>query len=156
MEVIKLLKEAELFKGLNEKELQAVSDLGTLKTFSKGDVVFAENSEGRNFFIVVSGAIAINKNVAGGRKRNLSNLTKGDIFGELALFDSQPRSADAEASEDSEVIEFSNEKFRNLLKNNLVISFIIQTRIIRVLCRRLRATDEMLKEGVIWGFKMDV
>ena len=156
MEVIKLLKEAELFKGLNEKELQAVSELGTLRSFSKGDVIFAENSEGKNFFIVVSGAVSINKNVAGGRKRNLSNLGKGDIFGELALFDSQPRSADAEASEDSEVIEFANDKFRNLLKNNLVISFIIQTRIIRILCRRLRATDDMLNEGVIWGFKMDV
>ncbi len=156
MEVIKILKEAELFKGLNEKELQAVSELGTLKTFTRGDLVFAENSEGNNFFIVVKGAVSINKNVAGGRKRNLSNLKQGDIFGELALFDSQPRSADAEASEETEVIEFSNEKFRNLLKNNLVISFIIQTRIIRILCRRLRDTDEMLKEGVIWGFKMDV
>lgn len=156
MEVIEILKEAELFKGLNDKEIQAVAELGTLKKIAKGEIVFAENSEGKDFFLVVNGAVSINKNVAGGRKRNLSNLKKGDIFGELALFDSQPRSADAEATEDSEVIEFSNEKFRNLLKNNLVISFIIQTRIIRVLCRRLRDTDEMLKEGVIWGFKMDV
>ena len=97
-----------------------------------------------------------NKNVAEWRKRNLSNLRLGDIFGEIAQFDSQPRSADAEAVTDSEVVVFPNDKFRTMLKRNLVIAFIIQTRIIRVLCKRLRETDEMLKEGVIWGFKMDV
>ncbi len=156
MAVIDILKNVELFKGLNDEELQEIAALGTVNSYSKGDVIFEEGSEGRNFFVVTSGCIAINKNVAGGRKRNLSNLQEGDIFGELALFDSQPRSADAEAVEDSEMITFSNEQFRKLLKNNLIIAFIVQTRIIRVICKRLRDTDEMLKEGVIWGFKMDV
>ncbi len=156
MAVIDILKNVELFKGLNDEELQEIAALGTVNSYSKGDVIFEEDSEGKNFFVVTSGTIAINKNVAGGRKRNLSNLQEGDIFGELALFDSQPRSADAEAVEDSEMITFSNEQFRKLLKNNLIIAFIIQTRIIRVMCKRLRDTDEMLKEGVIWGFKMDV
>lgn len=156
MALLDVLKEVTLFKGLNNGELQEIASLGTLKFYEKGNVVFEEGSEGNDFFIVTRGCIAINKNVAGGRKRNLSNLREGDIFGELALFDSQPRSADAEVVEDAEVIIFSNDKFRKLLKNNLVIAFIIQTRIIRVLCQRLRNTDEMLKEGVIWGFKMDV
>ena len=156
MELREALKEAEPFKGLNDKELMEVEKLASIKSFSKGDVIFEENSEGKEFYIVKAGSVAINKNIAGGRKRNLSNLKEGDVFGELALFDSQPRSADAEAVEDSELIIFPNDKFRNLLKNNLVMAFIIQTRIIRILCKRLRATDEMLKEGVIWGFKMDV
>lgn len=156
MELREALKVAEPFKGLNEKELSEVEKLATIMSYPKGDVIFEENSEGKEFYIVKSGCIAINKNIAGGRKRNLDNLKAGDVFGELALFDSQPRSADAEAVEDSELILFPNDKFRNLLKNNLVMAFIIQTRIIRILCKRLRATDEMLKEGVIWGFKMDV
>ena len=156
MAVFDVLKNVELFKGLNDDELQEIAALGSLKSLAKGDIVFEEDADGREFYMVTSGCIAINKNVAGGRKRNLSNLRQGDIFGEIALFDSQPRSADAEAVEDSEVVIFSNEKFKALLKKNLVIAFIIQTRIIRVLCKRLRDTDEMLKEGVIWGFKMDV
>ncbi len=156
MAVIDTLKDVALFKGLNDEELQEIAALGTINSYSKGDVVFEENADGREFYVVINGCIAINKNVAGGRKRNLSNLKQGDIFGEIALFDSQPRSADAEAVEDTEVVVFSNGKFRALLKKNLIIAFIIQTRIIRVLCTRLRETDEMLKEGVIWGFKMDV
>ncbi len=156
MAVLDVLRNVELFKGLNDDELRNIAESGSLKTFAKGDIIFEENSEGKEFFVVTGGCVAINKNVAGGRKRNLSNLRQGDIFGEIALFDSQPRSADAEAVTDSEVVVFPNDKFRTMLKRNLVIAFIIQTRIIRVLCKRLRETDEMLKEGVIWGFKMDV
>ncbi len=155
MELVNVLKGVTLFKGLTDEELQQIADLGTLKNYAKGDLVFKEDDEGKEFFIVTNGCIAINKNVAGGRKRNLSNLRSGDIFGELALFDSQPRSADAEVVDEAEVIVFENVKFRTLLKNNLIIAFVIQTRIIRVLCKRLRDTDDMLKEGVIWGFKMD-
>ena len=155
MDLKELLKEADPFKGLNDKEMQGIEELGTVRKYSKGEVVFEENSEGNEFFVVISGRIAINKNIAGGRKRNLSNLKQGEVFGELSLFDSQPRSAEAEAAEDSEVMIFPNDKFRKLLKGNLVMAFIIQTRIIRRLCQRLRATDDMLKEGVIWGFSID-
>lgn len=155
MTVLDVLRNVELFKGLNDDELKEIGELGSLKTYAKGDIIFEEGSEGREFCLVTRGCVAINKNVAGGRKRNLSNLRQGDIFGEIALFDSQPRSADAEAVVDSEVVIFPNDKFRTMLKRNLVIAFIIQTRIIRVLCKRLRDTDEMLKDGVIWGFKMD-
>ena len=156
MTVLDVLNNVELFKGLNDDELKEIAALGSLKTYTKGDMIFEEGSEGNEFFIVISGCVAINKNIAGGRKRNLSNLRQGDIFGEIALFDSQPRSADAETVADSEVVIFPNNNFRAMLKRNLVIAFIIQTRIIRVLCKRLRDTDDMLKEGVIWGFKMDV
>ncbi len=155
MGLIEILKESELFKGLKEEELTQVAQLGTLNKYSSGDSIFAEGSTGKEFYIVASGSVAINKNIAGGRKRNLSNLIQGDILGELSLFDSQPRSADAEVIEDAEVVVFSNDEFRQLLKSNLVIAFIIQTRLIRTLCKRLRNTDELLKEGVIWGFKID-
>jgi len=150
-----ILKEADPFKGLNDKEIQGIAELGTAKKYSKGDVVFEENSEGNEFFIVISGCIAINKNVAGERKRTLSTMKPGELFGELSLFDSQPRSAEAEAMEDAEVMFFPNDKFRKLLKSNLVMAFIIQTRIIRILCQRLRTADEMLKEGIIWGVALD-
>lgn len=156
MNLVDVLKETKLFKGAKDNELEKIAEFGEKRNFSKGDVIFKENSEGNEFYIVVGGRVAINKNVAGGRKRNLSNLQAGDVFGELALFDSEPRSADAEVIEDSEILVFDNKKFRELLKTNLVLAFMIQTRIIRILCQRLRKTDEMLNEGVIWGFKMEL
>jgi CRP/FNR family cyclic AMP-dependent transcriptional regulator len=117
--------------------------------------VFGEGDEGAEFYIVVSGLIAINKNIAGGRKRNLSNLSCDEVFGELALFDTEPRSADAEAMEDSEVVVLPNAAFAGLLDDDLELASAVQRKIIRLLCRRLRNTDDMLTEGVIWGFRME-
>jgi CRP/FNR family cyclic AMP-dependent transcriptional regulator len=153
--LIDILTESKVFKGLKEDELRQVAQCAALRTFAKGDIVIEERSAGSEFFLVVSGTVAVNKNVAGGRKRNLSNLGPGELFGELSLFDSQPHNADAQAMEETEVVAFDNRNFLELLKRNLFLALFFQTRVIRILCKRLRDTDEILREGVIWGFRMD-
>jgi CRP/FNR family transcriptional regulator/CRP/FNR family cyclic AMP-dependent transcriptional regulator len=155
LELTLILRNVELFRELSDEDLKKVAAIGTSKKHKKGDVIFTENSKGAELFIVLSGCIAINKNVAGGRKRNLGNLRGGEVFGEISLFDAEPRSADAEAIEDTEVIVFPNDKFLGLLKDNLQLANSIQKKVISILCQRLRKTDDMLREGVIWGFKME-
>jgi len=151
---MELLGTSELFKGAPEAMLEQVSAKSSVRRFKKGEMIFKEGTREKEFYIVKSGLVAINKNIAGGRKRNLSNLGPGEVFGEITLFDEDPRSADAEASEDTELIVFRNDDFLKLLNDNPVFGYEVQKNIIRVLCRRLRATDEMLKEGVIWGFRI--
>jgi CRP/FNR family cyclic AMP-dependent transcriptional regulator len=155
LELTLILRNVELFRDLSDEDLKKVAAIGSIRKHKKGEVIFSENTKGEDLFIVLSGCIAINKNVAGGRKRNLGNLKGGEVFGEISLFDTEPRSADAEAIEDTEVIVFSNSKFLELLKDNLQLANIIQKKVIAILCQRLRKTDDMLKEGVIWGFKME-
>jgi CRP/FNR family transcriptional regulator, cyclic AMP receptor protein len=155
LELTLILRNVELFRDLSDEDLKKVAAIGSIRKHKKGEVIFSENTKGEDLFIVLSGCIAINKNVAGGRKRNLGNLKGGEVFGEISLFDTEPRSADAEAIEDTEVIIFSNGRFLDLLKENLTLANSIQRKVIAVLCQRLRKTDDMLKEGVIWGFKME-
>lgn len=155
MELTLILRNVELFRDISDEDLKKVAAIGTVRKHKKGDVIFKENSKGEELFIVLSGCIAINKNVAGGRKRNLGNLKGGEVFGEISLFDTEPRSADAEATEDTEVVVLPNDKFLGLLKDNLQLAICIQKKVITILCHRLRKTDDMLKEGVIWGFKME-
>jgi cAMP-binding proteins - catabolite gene activator and regulatory subunit of cAMP-dependent protein kinases len=150
-----ILRNTDLFREISEEDLKKIAAISTSRKHKKGDVLFQEKSRGDELFIVVSGCIAINKNVAGGRKRNLGSLHSGEIFGEISLFDTEPRSADAEAIEDSEVIVVPNGKFLALLKDNFPLENLIQKKVINILCQRLRNTDEMLNEGVIWGFKME-
>jgi CRP/FNR family transcriptional regulator, cyclic AMP receptor protein len=155
VELGRYIQGTKLFEGIHEKQLQNLTVIGQEKKVAKGEYVFKEGSVGREFYIIVQGAIAINKNVAGGRKRNLSNLRQGDIFGELALFDSQPRSADAEVSDDATPVVFPNDQFLDLLSKDHAFASLVQRRIINILCKRLRETDDMLNEGVIWGFSME-
>lgn len=155
MDLIGILKDVGMFADLDEKQLRQVADIATTKRFANGDTLFREGTKAEEFFVITKGAVAINKNVAGGRKRNLDNLGPGDIIGEIALYDAEPRSADAEAQEDTDVVVFSNDAFLKLLAGDPALAANIQAKIIRVLCGRLRATSDMLKEGVIWGFSME-
>jgi CRP-like cAMP-binding protein len=155
LELTTILRNVELFRDISEDDYKKIAAIGSIRKHKKGDMIFTENSKGEELFIVLSGSIAINKNVAGGRKRNLGNLRSGEVFGEISLFDAEPRSADAEAIEDTEVIAFPNNKFLDLLKENCQLANDIQKKVIAILCQRLRKTDDMLKEGVIWGFKME-
>ncbi|MDD5673376.1 MAG: cyclic nucleotide-binding domain-containing protein [Chitinivibrionales bacterium] len=155
MELGRYIQGTKLFEGIHEKQLQNLTTIAREKSVAKGEYVFKEGSLGSEFYVIMQGTIAINKNVAGGRKRNLSNLHSGDIFGELALFDSQPRSADAEAGEETKLAVFPNDQFLELLAKDHSFASLIQRRIINVLCKRLRETDDMLNEGVIWGFSME-
>ena len=149
------IQKAYLFKDLTQSELNKVMELGTEKIFNKSALLFKEGDEGAQFYIIIEGVITVNKNVAGGRKRNISNLSTGEVLGDLALYDQQPRSADAEAVSEVVVMEFNNQSFLEFLESNQKISIKIQRRLIKTLCKRLRDTDDLLKEGVIWGFSMD-
>jgi CRP-like cAMP-binding protein len=155
VEIVEILRNSQLFKGTKEKELNEIAAFGALRSCSRGEFVFREGDTGEEFYIIVEGQIAIYKNLAGGRRRIVTNLGTGEVFGEITLFDAEPHSADAQATENTRILVISNRKFRELIRNNLVLAFIVQTRIIRVLCKRLRVTDELLKEGVLWSFGME-
>ncbi len=155
MELFSALRNVELFNKVGDDDLKKISAISLTRTYKKGDALFEEDAAGEEFFIVLAGCIAINKNVAGGRKRNLGNLRSGEIFGEISLFDTEPRSANAEAVEDSEVLVMPNKLFLGLLSQNCSLAAAIQRKIIAILCKRLRTTDDMLNEGVIWGFRME-
>jgi CRP-like cAMP-binding protein len=155
VDVAAILKKSDLFSDIGDSSLRKIADIAHVRQYPKAGLVFREGDEGKEFYVVKSGSVAINKNIAGGRKRNLDNLKAGEVFGEIALFDSQARSADAESLEDAEVIALPNAKFLELLSADPELAISIQKKIILLLCRRLRNTDDMLKEGVIWGFKIE-
>jgi len=154
LDLLTVLKKVVLFEDFDLSTLTAVAQSGCLEKYSNGTIIFEEGSDAKSFFIVVKGSVAINKNVAGGRKRNLSTLGPGEIFGEIALYDDEPRSADAEAVEETEVLRIENNSFLEILKNDVELNTKFQLKVIKVLCKRLRVTSDMLKEGVIWGFNM--
>ena len=138
VDLIGILKDVPMFADLDETQLGRIAGTASAGKFADGDTLFEEGSEAREFYVITSGAVAINKNVAGGRKRNLDNLGPGDIIGEIALYDAEPRSADAEALEDTHVLVFPNDVFLKLMADDHALASNIQSKIIRVLCARLR------------------
>src|SRR5690242_16475580 len=92
-------------------------------------------------FIVQSGAIQIFRNL-GGKRQPLALMEKGDFFGEMSVLEGSPRTASAEATEDSELIEINSTVFDRMIRGNIEIA----VRMLRKLCSRLQESHRRLEE----------
>jgi CRP-like cAMP-binding protein len=108
-----------------------------IQLYAKGEVVFRENSPGREMFIVYSGKIDLYKEQQDKRVL-LGTLYPGDFFGEMALVDGSSRSATAMAAEDTQLIVLDESKFLFLLRHQPYFALIVMQK----LCDTLRQTTK--------------
>jgi hypothetical protein len=111
--------------------------------FAAGDYVFREGELGTEMFILQEGQVEILKTVAGVDEQ-LAVLEKGDFFGEMSLLEDLPRTASARAVNDCKLIRINGSTFDQMLRGKPEIA----VRIMRKLSRRLRQTDQMLREAL--------
>jgi CRP/FNR family transcriptional regulator, cyclic AMP receptor protein len=140
----RLLDATELFAALPEDALEELRSKTTVQTLAKGDLLFSQGDPSQELFVVADGRIAIATRSTDGRESMVAVLEAGGLFGELGLFDDEPRSADARALTDSEVVALSYEDVRSVLHARPQILWVI----VRLLAQRLRATDEALADAV--------
>ncbi|HEY0787342.1 MAG TPA: cyclic nucleotide-binding domain-containing protein [Thermoanaerobaculia bacterium] len=106
-----------------------------------GSYIFREGDLGTEMFIVQEGEVHILKRI-GAENRVLATLEKGDFFGEMAVLENAPRSADAYAVRDTKLIPINGSRFDEMIRRNPEIS----VRIMRKYSRRLREATAMLQE----------
>jgi len=104
-----------LFGDLTPEELDAVRSVSTVTEKRAGEVVFRRGDPGTAFFVIDRGTVAIVARSDSGTERTLATLGPGEAFGEVALLDGQPRTADAVAHADCRLIELPREEFLRLL-----------------------------------------
>jgi CRP-like cAMP-binding protein len=106
-----------------------------------GQYVFREGELGTEMFIIQQGQVEIFQVVAD-RERHLAILEKGDFFGEMSILEELPRNACARAATSARLIVIDSATFDSMLRTNPEIG----VRIMRKLSRRVRTTDELLRE----------
>ena len=87
------------------------------KTYKPGEIVFCEYEPGDDFYLIQSGHVRITK-VVSDKEKTLDILQSGDIFGEMAILEQQPRSATALAEDEVKMLVFNRQNFELLLKSN--------------------------------------
>lgn len=117
-----------------------------LRTYRKSEVIFAENSLGSEMYIIHSGKVKLTS-TAPGHKVTLATLGPGEFFGEMALCDSEPRTATAIAeSNNTRLIALDHEKFLYLVSQQPAFALTIM----HGLCTRIRERwslyEKMLQE----------
>jgi CRP/FNR family transcriptional regulator, cyclic AMP receptor protein len=133
-----LLLSSPLFDGLPREAVDDILSQATEKLVRRGQTVFQKGDEGSYMVAVLSGRIRISATSPEGREVTLNMIDAGEVFGELALLDGKPRSADATALEDSALMVVERRHFRPYL----ISSNELALRVIDVLCERLRDTSE--------------
>jgi len=112
------LKKVPFFRGLRPREINQVLSIAGVKSYAAGEMVFAKQDLGNNFFIVKSGRIKIFTTVGGDKRKTFAFLKKGDFFGEMSLLGGRVRSASAQAAEESELFVISKKNFKRLILEN--------------------------------------
>jgi len=115
---VTILKQVSFFSGLNNTELNKVLAIAGVKKYAAGQMVFAKEDLGNNFFVVKSGRIKIFTTVGAGKKKTFAFLQKGNFFGEMSLLGGRTRSASAQAVDDSELFVIPKKSFTRLILEN--------------------------------------
>jgi CRP-like cAMP-binding protein len=139
-EVVELLARVPVLSTLDGDDLERIADLAVPRAFEPGQVVFREGDASDTCYIVRSGRARAVREHQGGRTITLATFGPGDIFGELALFEDERRSATVEAIEPCSVVAVLGPDMRRLMIEHPGIS----ARLVIALGRRLRETNERL------------
>ncbi|CAB4674938.1 unannotated protein [freshwater metagenome] len=140
----RLLDTTQLFASLPPEVLESLRGQAKVQNFAKGSDLFTEGDIAEELFVVVEGRIAIATQATDGRETLVAVMETGGLFGELGAFDGEPRSADARALVDSEVLAIPYEAVRREFEQRPEMLWLI----VRLLAQRLRATDEALADSV--------
>jgi len=139
-EVVELLARVPVFSTLVPADLQRIAELAVPREFEPGQVVFREGDSSDTCYIVRSGRARAVREHSDGRTITLATFGPGDIFGELAMFEDERRSATVEAVEPTTAVAVLGPDMRRLMGEHPGIA----TRLVIALGRRLRESNERL------------
>jgi CRP-like cAMP-binding protein len=131
------LKDTALFGSLTALELRIVQGLMHERRYLPQEIVFDEGEEGQALYLVMSGHVLITRMRSDGSQLEFE-LAPGSFFGDMALLDSSPRSAQARAVDECELAVFFRDDFLNLMKTDTVIGYKLSLAMARHLGKRLR------------------
>ena len=133
LDKITTLKKVELFSNISRKDLYHVSQITEEVDFLEGEIIFNEGDFGDYMLVIAKGKVQIHKG-----KKIIEEISEGECFGEMAILDSEPRSADATAMEDCILFKINQRDFSQVLsiQNDVMMS------IVKILTKRLRETTK--------------
>ncbi|HKH17277.1 MAG TPA: Crp/Fnr family transcriptional regulator [Solirubrobacteraceae bacterium] len=139
-EITSLLARVPAFEELGLPELSAVAAVAVPRSFAPGEAVFREGDASDTCYVVRDGRARAIREHADGRQITFATFGPGDIFGELAMFDDELRSATVEAAEELEVLAILGDDMRRLMREHADIAVKLAVSLVR----RLRAANEQL------------
>jgi CRP-like cAMP-binding protein len=141
-----VLSKVPAFANLSPRELKEVAAIVHKREYRTGEPVFYQGDPGLGMYIVQDGEVSITILGKDGNERELAVFSDGDFFGELALLDESPRSANAICKADCTLIGFFRPDLFELIEKKNTLGIKIVLKLAEIVGQRLRQTDKELSK----------
>src|SRR3954447_20620268 len=138
------LARVELFSGLKPAALELIAKVATEESHAVGTKIFQHGDAGDKLYLILEGRVRISRDVPGMGEEALAVLGPGQVFGEMALLDESPRSADARVHERCRLLALPKDGFDDLLFMHKDLAYEVLWSMVRMLVGRLRDTNNKL------------
>jgi len=138
-----MIESSSLFKGLPGDIIDKIAKLRVSRRLEPGAVLFRKGDAGDALYGVMTGRLSIHANAVDGRDALLNIMGPGDVFGEIALIDGLPRTADATAIDRVELMVLRRAEFLELVRRENELSL----HLLQLTCRRLRWLSDMVEDA---------
>ena len=137
-----LLAKAEVFSDLEPRELSQVAQVTVPRSYERGEVIFREGDSGDSCYIVRSGSVSIQREHSDGRTVALAELRPGAMFGELALFRGETRSATAEALAPTALLAVLGRDMQRVIASSPAMAL----KMLATMAERVQRTNDRLSQ----------
>jgi CRP-like cAMP-binding protein len=139
---LSLLRTHPLFRTLSPSVIEHLGSYMKTRRVARGTTIFQKGDPGSGLIGILTGTVKISVASADGKDVVLNIFREGDVFGEIALLDGRPRTADATAMSDCEFVVIERRDFVPFLHDNPDVTL----KFIEILCSRLRHTSEQVQD----------
>jgi CRP/FNR family transcriptional regulator, cyclic AMP receptor protein len=144
-----VFRDLPMFEKLSRRQMQQLERIVHRRTYRAGEVIFHAGDTGVAMYVILAGEVRIV--VPGESKESqieVSRLSSGELFGEMALLDTAPRSATAIAATPTEAAAIARPDWLDLINRQPTIGIALLLPLSRLLAARLRIANHMVEVGV--------
>jgi CRP-like cAMP-binding protein len=160
MSVASTLSQADIFDELSTTQLELIGSITSERHYQAGDVIFEENTPGKEMYIIANGEVEIQVDPAliddanTGGAHTIAVLRRGQSFGEVSLVDEGLRSASARCSaHDTNLIVIPRDKLMLLCDTYPQLGYKLMRNLAADLAMKIRHTDLQVREQLTWADK---
>jgi len=140
MDIAELRKRSVIFAALSDEEAATIMQLARVVNHPAKHTIFQVGEAGDHLLVVMQGRVKVSLISPDGKEAILSILEPGDVFGEMALLDGEPRSASVATMENCSFLVLWRRDFLPFLERNPQVAL----KLLAALSKRLRSTNDMV------------
>jgi CRP-like cAMP-binding protein len=147
--ILDRLDKHEVFQFLRPDQVRAISDVAQVVEFAAGDTIYERGVKADHLYVVLDGQVSLRLPGQSGVSIQIDELTEGAIFGSCICFQLVDYSLNAQCTSDSKVLKIESTTLKELMDQDLLMGYTIQTQISRIYFNRYIQTMKKLQSIVM-------